>query len=274
MKKILMLIIGFLILPTITNAVAYSESFAVGDDVRVLPVNDTDGVLFTVIKPSVADYQYVWLIYNGNVADNSGHSIVQYFEFSTPEDEPKTNIEAATIYQVLQQGTAAWRARTEEIRLLQIEDLTELGVQLSGGKYEIMANRDFLAPIITAPHLEGLVNKQSGYNYWTQSPDSSAANPSVYVIKYNESYQPGSLLPIAYAESVDISDDMTAPEFIVRPVIKIDKKYVDCNLSVTPEPAPNPPTGEINMPLQVVAVVALAGIGYVLVRKKEVFEKI
>ena len=272
MKKLLLFLIGILFLPLSVEAMDVSEPFNIGDRVRVLLENDNDGVEFFVIKQSVAYDSYVWLILNQNIEDESGHSITVFDEIIPGEHENLTIWEQTIAHEVLMNATQNWRS--EVTRLLQEEDLVDLGLKKNSttGEYEIMANRRELAPIVLSEY-PTLDNPKSAYNYWTQIYDEEAENTSVFAVIINEDYNGDTLTPMAYVRSHDITSITDNYEFVLRPVIRIHKMYIDCKIGDSTTVA-SPPTGEVTMPFEIISLIVIGGVAYYLVRKKDMFEKI
>ncbi len=271
MKRTLIFLLMILLFPVSARAMAVSETFNVGDRVEVFIENDEVRREFFVIKPSASGDPYVWMIYNGNVADANNQNTMTVYDQTIPEEQEATNIlEDADINDVLKEGTKNWRAEVK--RLLTIDDIKELGVTVgNSGKYEIMGDRFYIAPIVTTT--AKLFTGASGYNFWTMSPDSSATTTSVYAVIYNENYNGDTLTPVAYVESVDISKHTVGSKYLVRPVVKVDKQYIDCIVGekVT---VSSPPTSEVKLPVEAIGIVVVAVIAYIIIRKKEVFTKI
>ncbi|MDD2504714.1 MAG: hypothetical protein PHF21_00375 [Bacilli bacterium] len=274
MKKVFVLLIGILMLPLCVNAMAVSETFKVGDRVKVLVENDNEGHEFFVIKPSAAGEEYVWMILNENVMDNYGKSITVFDEVIPGEHETLTVWEESLAYSVLHNATETWRST--ETRLLNLQDLIDLGLEKEpvSGEYQIMGNRKYLAPIKLTGGYPGMVNPKSAYNYWTQIYNTEAEETSVFAVILNEDYNGDSLTPLASVRSHEITSITDNVEFVIRPVIKIHKMYIDCFVDGTTTTVTSPPTAEVKLPFEVISIVAVAGIAYFLLRKKEIFNKI
>ena len=150
MKKILILLLTIIFMPINGNALAVSETFEVGDRVKVLvsEASEPVGHEYFVIRPSIANDPYVWLLLNENVMDKYGNAITVFDERIPDEHEDLTIWEKTIAYEVLQQATESWRPRAEVVRLLQAQDLVDLGLpkNTETGEYEIMGNRKYLAP--------------------------------------------------------------------------------------------------------------------------------
>lgn len=272
MKKLMILFTTLLFIPISANAAEYTEAFKIGDRLQVFIANGQEKKEFHVIRPSASGEQYVWMMLTGNVENyNDYHNSITVFDQTLPGEHEATNVleDALPVYNVLVNGTQGWRIEGTP-RLLNAEDITFLGLKTnSNGVYEIMGDKYFLAPTKTDAYPE-----PEGYNYWTQIPDNSATNTSVFVVTLNESFDGDSLTPVATIESVDISSVTESPEFIVRPVVKVDKKYIDCIVSSDPSPVKDVKTSEVLMPVGTIAIIGLAALGYIIIRKKDLFNKI
>lgn len=284
MKKILIVLLGILILPLQTNAVAVSETFKIGDRVKVLvsEASEPVGHEFFVIKPSAANDPYVWLFLNENVENEIGNTITVFDEIIQGEKEDLTDWKKSMAYELLHQATESWRPRIENyednIRLLNAQDIVDLGLEKNPvtGEYQILANRSRIAPIKLTGGYPGMTNPDSAINYWTQIYDTEAEETSVFAVVLNKEYNENDQLsPLAFIRSHEITSITDNVEFVLRPVIKIHKMYIDCFVDETPAPpVVSPPTSEVNLPFEVVAVVGVAAVFYILVRKKEIFNKI
>ena len=279
MKKKLLLLIMLFIFPVMAGAEEYAIEYKVGDAVLVNIIEGEDPRLFHVIRHSAPQDNYVWLLYHGNV----GHVVDGHLESSTvydqtvpPIDEHDPGKEATVILEesiaggILAGGTADWKT-AETPRLLNLSDLNHLGLKKdSTGDYYIPADKPYLAPIL----IEGF-NQPDLYNYWTMIPELEAENASVYAVIYNEDYDGDSLTPLAHIKSHDISQIDINPKFLVRPVVKVDKTYIDC-FADEPEPEPEPedvPTSETIIPLEVTLIAGVALVSYVLIKRKDLFYK-
>ena len=273
MKKIFILVATLLFIPVSVSAAEYSDTFKIGDRLEVFIANDQEKKEFHVMRPSAAGEQYVWMMLNGNVEnfEDYRNSITVYDQIRPGEHDEVTTVleDALPIYNVLINGTQGWRIIGTP-RLLNAEDLTALGLTTgTSGKYEIMGDRDFIAPTKTDAFTD-----PSGYNYWTQIADTSATNASVFAVTFNESYNGDSLTPVATLESYDITSVTESPQFIVRPIVKVDKQYIDCIISDSTTPVGNVKTSEVKMPIEAVAIIGIATLAYILIRKKDIFNKI
>lgn len=273
MKKVFVLIATLLFIPVSVNAAEYTDTFKIGDRLEVFIVNDQEKKEFHVIRPSAAGEQYVWMMLNGNVEndDDYRNSITVYDQVIPGEYDQVTTVleDALPIYNVLINGTQGWRYEGVP-RLLNAEDLTVLGINLgTSGKYEIMGDRSFIAPTKTDEYPD-----PAGYNYWTQIADTSATNASVFAVTFNESYNGDSLTPVATLESYDITSVTENSQFLVRPVVKVDKQYIDCIISDSTTPVGNVKTSEAKMPIEAIAIIGIASLAYILIRKKDIFSKI
>lgn len=282
MKKFLVVLMGMLISPLYTNALAVSETFNVGDRVKVLVSEESEpiGHEFFVIKPSAAGDPFVWMILNENVENEIGNTITVFDEIIPGEHEDLTDWTKSLAYQVLHNATASWRDRiddpAESIRLLQVQDLIDMGIEKNSvtGEYEIKGNRKQIAPIKLSEGYPGMEKPESAYNYWTQIYDTEADETSVYAVVLNDDYDGDSLTPLAYVRSHEITSIDDNYEFVIRPVIKIHKMYIDCFIEDGTTTVLSPPTAEVKMPFEVVGLIAIAGVAYFLIRKKEIFNQI
>lgn len=272
MKKILILLFSIILLPISVNAMEYTDTFKIGDRVEVHIINDQEKMEFFVIRPSGSGEQYVWLFPRVNIEnfENYRDSVTVYDQTLPGDHDATTVLEDAKIYNILINGTENWRIE-EPPRLLNASDLTALGINKnpSSGKYEIMGDRFFIAPL----KIIGFSDDPSLYNYWTQIADTTKAKAAVYAVTYNESYNNDTLTPVATLESYDISSITENYEFIVKPIVKVDKKYIDCLVGGTP-PVNNAPTSEVTIPFEALAIMVISILAYILIRKKDIFNKI
>ncbi|MDD2208090.1 MAG: hypothetical protein PHG03_01495 [Bacilli bacterium] len=277
MKKILILLLTIIFMPINGNALAVSETFEVGDRVKVLvsEASEPVGHEFFVIRPSIANDPYVWLLLNENVMDKYGNAITVFDERIPDEHEDLTIWEKTIAYEVLQQATESWRPRAEVVRLLQAQDLVDLGLpkNTETGEYEIMGNRKYLAPISLSAGYPNMEKPSSAYNFWTEIYDESAEETSVFAVILNEDYAGDTLTPLAYIRSHEITSITDNYEFVLRPVIKIHKQYIDCFVDATTTVS-SPPTAEVKIPFEVVGLTVVAVAAYLLIRKKEIFNRI
>ena len=267
MKKILISLMCILLLPLSVNAVASSESFNVGDRVAVNIKGPSDRTQFYVIKDSKPGDNYVWMIYYAVIEGSS-----TIYDGDIPDEHEATGVlENAVINTALLEGTASW-INAEEIRLLMEADLAPMGITKgASGKYEIKANRFFMAPILI-PEVQAAMWER-GYDYWTQIYETKEnGDVEVYAVTYNNDYNGDTLTPMAYLTPQNIST-ITGPKYVIRPVVKVDKQYIDCVVGATTKPK-NPETSEVAFPLELLGVIAIAGIVYVVARKKGYFTNI
>lgn len=270
MKKFLL---GFmLVVPFGVNAMATSETFDVGDQV-VVALKDGDtiesgGRAFHVLKASAAGEETVTLIFDGTAdekrSDGAPTSPTVYDEVTPGETEPTTILEKAYIYNSLMEGTASWRVESK--RLLTIEDLQALGI----GK-EIKSEYAWLAPVVRSSVL-----KAEDYNYWTQSKteDSTTENPKVYCVTATADRSNG---VYATLEGLEIGDVTNNPKCAVRPVVVVKKEYILCNNSkptTTTTKPENVDTGVNDYYLPLGIVMGVSILGYLVLRKKSVFNKL
>lgn len=271
MKKFLLSLL--LVVPFSVNAMAVSETFDVGDSVIVAlkegDTEETGGRAFHVLKPSAAGEETVTLIFDGTAdekrSDGTPVSPTFYDEVTPGEHEPTTILEKATIYNSLIEGTKTWRV--ESRRLLTVEDLKELGIDK-----EIKSNYSWLAPIV----LKSDLILPEDYNYWTQSAteDSTAESPKVYCVTATSDNSNG---VYATLESKTIGEVSGNPKCAVRPVVVVKKEYILCNNSkptTTTTKAPQVDTGVEDYYLPLGLVMGASILGYLILRKKNVFDRI
>ncbi|MDO4375746.1 MAG: hypothetical protein Q4C33_01055 [bacterium] len=270
MKKFLLGLL--LVVPFSVNAMAVSETFDVGNEVIVaLKEGDTEqtgGRAFHVLKPSAAGEETVTLIFDGTAdekrSDGAPVSPTIYDEVTPGEHEPTTILEKAYIYNSLIEGTRTWRV--ESVRLLTVEDLKELGIDKQIGQ-----NFSWLAPHISSPAL-----LPEDYNYWTQSAteDSTTENPKVYCVTASTDTSSGIYATLEGKEIGGVSNN---PKCAVRPVVVVKKEYILCNNS-KPKPtttkAPQVDTGVEDYYLPLGIVMGASVLGYLVLRKKDVFSKL
>lgn len=281
MKKIMFALLALVLLPISAYAedevihVTVDTPLEIGERVEIFIENDEKKQEFFVMRPSPAGEQYVWVLLNGNVMTPDGKSISVYDEPIPGDHEATATLENAVIYEVLENGTSTWR-KAEPARLFDTTDLEALGITKgASGKYEIMQNRLFLSPI-----KQVYSGGPDEYNYWTQIEDTSAENTSVFAITLNENYNGDTLTPIATLESYDITQISTgagAKEFVVRPIVKVDKQYIDCVYKAktpTTTTINNVKTSETIMPAETLIILGIAVLGIILIRKKDIFNKI
>lgn len=272
MKKFLFAILALLLVPTTTLAMERSTPFKIGDKIEVKIISDDNKAVFYVIKPSAAGEQFVWALLNGNVEDTEPHkeSIIVYDQTVPGEHEATHVLEESYAYGLLVRGTAGWRIDGAP-RLLNEQDLTDLGIpKQADGKFNIMGDRKFIGPVKLS-----LSQDVTEWNYWTQIEDTTKPNKSMYAVTFNPNNNNDTLAPVAFVESFDISMISGGPKAVIRPVVKIDKQYIDCIVGGEGDAAvESVPTSEIKMPIEAIAVVAIASLAYILIRKKEIFKKI
>ncbi len=232
MKKLILLLIA-VILPIGVHALAVSETFDVGDSVSVAlydgyETENPNGIGFHVLKSSAAGEATVTLIYDGVV----GGSATVYDQANPDDNHDATavleqSVVGTKLNQIINKEGAKWNI--ESASLLSASDVTYLGLSKNAaGIFEIPAKYSFLAPI------KATGVPASMYNYWTQIPDASASNTSVFAVIYNEARTDANGV-WATLESQDITGITNNVEFGIRPVVVIKKEYIICNNSKTPE---------------------------------------
>lgn len=273
MKKYLFSLMTFLLLPIMVDAMAVSETFYVGDSVSVGIVNDNDNEGFHVMFDSGPNDQTVTLIYDGVLPGSS----TVYDETNPATNHDATvNFNESVAYQVLNNTInkegAKWRVETASI--LSSNDLQKLGItKNTSGIYEIPAKYSFLAPI----KINGL--DASVYNYWTSI---SEGDDSVYCVAYNENRTDDNGV-WATLDLKDITSTTNNPKCGVRPVVVVDKKYINCNNTrpsttttnpVQTVPSENVNTGVEDYLLPLVSIILIAGLTVWATKKKELFQDI
>jgi len=263
MKKILLILVSILLLPTQVGAMAISETFSIGDVVKVyITDSTTETAGFSVIRNSAADDPYVWMIYGG------------YLDFTIYDedymDHTVSNVfDTSVAWQKLEAATSTW-VNALDVSLLRLQDLSAMGIQKVGDKYEVKGNRYFIAPDWTIAECAAF----NDCNYWTMIPGSTSTK--VYVVKLNKAYNGNSLNPVAYIEEVEIDMNKTdgmEEEYVLRPVVRVHKQFIDCKVGGTTK-LTGPKTAAVELPTQLIGVVALAGLTYIIIRKRELFTKI
>lgn len=248
-----------MLIPISVNAMEYSDTFAIGDEIVVNITASNESAVFNVIKESIAGEELVTAIFSGVPIPGSPSIYDEPYE----DHEATSDIDNAYINTILTAGTTSWTNPTI-IRLLTLADLDNMGITKNPlGTYEIKESHKFLAPIKT-----WAVSNPDGYNYWTKSADTSAENTSVFCVKYNEERGEGDVY--ASLESLDITSNTNNHECAIRPVIVIDKSYIDCNNS---QPT-TPKTGMTEYVLPLMALVTLAGGALLLIKRKDIFKQI
>lgn len=259
MKKIFYLFISVFLLPFCVNAMAYSETFAIGDEIVVNLTDANEVATFNVIKESLAGEEMVTAIFSGVPIPGSPTVFDETFE----DHEATSNIDNALIRTLLEPGSITWTHPTL-IRLLTLTDLDNMGINKNAtGIYEINGSHKFLAPIKTWP-----VSNPDGYNYWTQSADTSATNTSVYCVTYNESRGDSDIY--ATLVSRDITSTTNNSECAIRPVIMIDKQYIECNNTQQATPK----TGILEYFVPMFSAILLAAGALLVLKRKNIFKQI
>jgi len=324
MKRIMamILIICLVMVPFLETRASFTptpfeDELLPGDVVSVHVIGDDAAGRreFTVIKPSPAGVEMVWMIYNGVLGqspfDETNPALIP------PHFAQVTGWETNDLLGVLfANSTAPWAARANTIRLPNLGDFQDLGIDIQqdavsgviSGNREIHENRVFMAP-----RRFSQTNPQR-YNFWTDICDPcTATGPAdivnVGLVTYNETRAGNLALPAATIEMISISGipaaGSPAPTFSLRPVIEISKNYIVCRTTGqttepttqpdcppecpmgTPYPGPdgvdcpphclvpvNPPTNEVFFPIELFAILVVAGVTYKVIRKKAVFDKI
>ena len=270
MKRFLLVLA--LSVPFGVNAMATSETFDIGDEVVVaLKDGDTEqtgGRAFHVLKASAAGEETVTLIFDGTAdeprSDGAPTSPVVYDEVYPGEHEPTTILEKAYIYNSLMEGTKSWRVESK--RLLTTDDLKALGLDKT-----ITKDYAWLVPVVKSSVLQA-----EDSNYWTQSAadDSTTDSPKVYCVTASSDKSNG---VYATLESKTIGDVNNNPKCAVRPVVVVKKEYILCNNSKPKTTATKPENVETGvedyyLPLGIVMGVSI--LGYLVLRKKNVFSKL
>ena len=326
MKKLLLIIMILSILPIypmrVDAVISHLDAFKVGDKVAVMreaipesplvEITNPNGSEWFVLRDSPAGEQFVWLIFNGTVRSRGPEDRIRSemeYDFHRPgsgsEDHRATGVlrEADIWLSSLAPLSAVWKI--EDIRLLNQADLDAAGV--SNG--QIPWSKRWLAPNIF-PDLAPPLNKP--FNYWTmicqndrcETPvgETFTASPvNMMVMTHNPAGVNSDTVPVATLQPLNISqieclvdpDDNNCIRS-VKPVILIDKKYIDCRLDECPADCPmgtvrnaphtdhcpefclvDPvPTNQVVLPLQIVGLGLFAGGIYILMSKRNAFQKI
>lgn len=278
MKRLCLLLLCFLCLPLAVNAMAYSETFEIGDEVIVDLYGTGEEVAFNVIKESKAGEKTVRLIFDGAFNNINGT-----YDEDGPDHTATTQLTVGTyIYDKLLERVGEKHWNYEEIGLLTKEDLTNLGIVNN----EITSARNWLAPIKTEKTGEAELLPYD-YNYWTEIPVENAEK-QVYCVKYNESRTDGNGI---YANLVATnitpsSETKTTDGCAIRPVIVVDKSIILCNntphtppttipptTKEKPTPKESPETGITDYLLPLSLVIIFAGSALVIANRKNAFKK-
>lgn len=286
MKKILVILISILLLlPTNASAAVgmVGESFSAGDTVAVHIINDTAITGFTVVRNSAASDQYVWLMLDGSV--KAGTGIPQIYDEDYSGHVASNDYITASIRTELETavGKLNWRYGAdgdqgiEKLRLLDAQDLDQLGIANAttpGGAYSIMANRKSIAPMPLTAEEAAIGMVQEDIDYWTMIKGPTSTE--VYVVKLNAAYDGSATTPVATIVTEDIAG-LSTPTHAYRPVVKVHKQYIDCKTGETTKKTTtpsNPKTAAVELPTQLLGVAIIAGVAYLVVRKKSIFTKI
>lgn len=276
MKKVILLLIGLMSIPFSVDAMAVSESFDLRDSVSINlygkeDTTDLKGIGGHVIAESKAGETTVKILLDATIGqdvfdseEEEGHTLTNVFE----EAYIKTFINKYA-------QEKGWVDIAESRRLLSIDDLTTLGINKNSNNiYEILGKNSFAAPIPSTAEQPFM------YNYWTMI---TANEDEVYVAKYTENRTgDGDNDVWATIEPVDISAFTEAAggsKYAVRPVIEIDKKWILCNNSKTPEtPEPgkpeSPATGVEDIILPLTGILLGFGAIALVTSKKNLFKQI
>lgn len=267
MKKICLLLICFLVLPIAVHAVAYSETFEVGDSVYVDLYGTGEKVAFHVLKYSGPGEEKVRLLFDGSF-NNGG------VPFDEPKDdhEATTELERAYVYNRMGEYVSEHDWHFDSIGLLTEEDLTNLGIK---SPYQITNSNKWLAP--TKVDVEGILPED--YNYWTQI---KASDTSVYCMTFNEEWtNENDIYSTLVAKAVE--NDVNNPKCAIRPVIVVDKSIILCNNNPKPTtttttkekttPKKSPDTGVTDYILPLTLVLLFAGSAFIVANKKSAFKK-
>ncbi len=261
MKKLFLLLI--VLLPLSVNAMAYSETFRVGDSVTVGLKSDDDNVGFHVLKESASGETYVTLIYDGVIEGSPS-----VYDESNPDENYEAtyildnSIVGKKLQEVINKDGAKWRV--ESARLLNENDLSNLNIRKNdAGIYEISEKYSFLAPV-----KDSNVTSEM-YNYWTSIRNTNSATTAMYCVTYNDNRTEDTGV-WATLESKDITSITNNSTCAIRPVVVIDKAYILCNNTV-PE---NVKTGVKDYIIPLSALLITASALIVISKKKTVFKEI
>ena len=263
MKKYL-IILFVVLLPLNVKAMAYSESFDVGDSVTVGLKSDDDNVGFHVLKASASGETTVTLIYDGVIAGSA-----TVYDETRPDDNHdasyllEESIVGQKLNSIVNADDAKWRV--ENARLLNESDLLNLGISKNAnGVYEINKDYSFLGAI----KIDGLSPEL--YNYWTSIVDETAGTTSLYCVTNNESRTSDDDVWSTLV-SMDITSITNNSQCAIRPVVVIDKAYILCNNTKTP---PNVKTGVSDYIIPLAGVLLVASIAILSTKKKTAFREI
>ena len=270
MKKVLLIMLSIL-LPLGVSAMDYSSEFDIGDSVSVSFNGKTDSknlIGFHVLNGSSSGETTVTLVYDGVLAthDASGNIKEAQIAFQTPDTSATTNASQFA-------GSNAKRFLDEAVkeqgwilassaRLLEESDLTILGITKDAdGTFTIPTKYDFLRPV----DFDSAINS-STTDYWTQIADG--AN-NVYVVTKEGTDKANNISAKIVSKIADpVSGSST---YSIKPVIVVDKQYIACNNTKTPN---NVPTGVEDYYYILGGTLLLASIGYVVSKKKNAFQNI
>ena len=276
MKKVILLLLGLMLIPFGVDAMAVSETFNLRDDVSINlygkeDTTDLKGIGGHVIAESKAGDTTVTILLDMVIGqdifdseEQDGHTLTNVFE--------KAYIKTVLTKYAQEKG---WVDIAESRRLLSTTDLTNLGITKNDkGVYEILGKNSFAAPIYSAAEQPFM------YNYWTQITEGENA---VYVAKYKQGRTGNGDNDVwATIEAEDITAFTEAAggsKYAIRPVITIDKKWILCNNSKTPNvPEPqkpdSPKTGVEDIILPLAGILLGLGTIAVVTSKKNLFKQI
>lgn len=272
MKKVLLIMLSIL-LPLGVSAMDYSSEFDIGDSVSVSFNGKTDRknlIGFHVLNGSSSGETTVTLVYDGVLAthDASGDIKEAQITFQTPDTSATTDASQFA-------GSNAKRFLDEAVkeqgwilassaRLLEESDLTILGITKDAdGTFTIPTKYDFLRPV----DLDSAINS-STTDYWTQIADG--AN-NVYVVTKEGNDKANNISAKIVSKNAKPVPVTSALTYSIKPVIVVDKQYIACNNTKTPN---NVATGVEDYYYILGGTLLLASIGYVVSKKKNAFQNI
>ena len=255
MKKVLLIMLSIL-LPLSVSAMDYSSEFDIGDSVSVSFNGKTDSknlIGFHVLNGSSSGETTVTLVYDGVLAthDASGNIKEAQIAFQTPDTSATTNASQFA-------GSNAKRFLDEAVK----EQGWILAITKDAdGTFTIPTKYDFLRPV----DFDSAINS-STTDYWTQIADG--AN-NVYVVTKEGTDKANNISAKIVSKIADpVSGSST---YSIKPVIVVDKQYIACNNTKTPN---NVPTGVEDYYYILGGTLLLASIGYVVSKKKNAFQNI
>ena len=267
MKKVLLIMLSIL-LPLSVSAMDYSSEFDIGDSVSVSFNGKTDSknlIGFHVLNGSSSGETTVTLVYDGVLAthDASGNIKEAQVLYQTPDTATGNASEFAgsNVKRFLDEAVAEYGwILASSARLLEESDLTILGITKDAdGTFTIPTKYDFLRPV----DFDSAINS-STTDYWTQIADG--AN-NVYVVTKEGTDKANNISAKIVSKIADpVSGSST---YSIKPVIVVDKQYIACNNTKTPN---NVPTGVEDYYYILGGTLLLASIGYVVSKKKNAFQ--